>query len=48
MVKTFEELYHYIKRKNLTIDFGGTLQHDYRAWLAVQKVITFRMRIFRY
>ena len=38
ILKTFEELHEYIKRKNLTNDFGGALEHDYRAWLAVQKV----------
>jgi phosphate-selective porin len=38
IVKTSEELYQYIKQRNLTIDFGGTLQHDFRAWQAVQKV----------
>ena len=38
IAKTFDELYQYIKQKNLTIDFSGTLQHDYRTWLAVQKV----------
>ncbi|XP_028407442.1 uncharacterized protein LOC114530058 isoform X2 [Dendronephthya gigantea] len=39
VVKSFEELYQYIKQRDLTLEYGGTLQHDHNAWLAVQKTL---------